>query len=95
MPFANFKAPAGTLSAEQKEKIIHQATDLYAEVYGEEVRGNTLVLVEEVADGGWGFADQVLTLAVLQARAGNAGGGGAGGGGEESGTPSGSAGGNA
>lgn len=66
MPFANFKVPAGTLSAEQKEKIIHHATDLYTEIYGEHVRGNTLILVEEVADGGWGFADQVLTLAVLQ-----------------------------
>lgn len=94
MPFANFKVPAGTLSAEQKEKIIHHATDLYAEVYGEAVRGNTLVLVEEVADGGWGFADQVLTLAVLQARAEDA----AGSGGEEPGTPPtppGSSGGNA
>jgi 4-oxalocrotonate tautomerase len=68
MPFANFKVPAGTLSAEQKEKIIHHATDLYAEIYGERARGNTLVLVEEVADGGWGIGDQVLTLAVLQGR---------------------------
>lgn len=66
MPFANFKVPAGTLSAEQKEKIIHHATDLYAEIYGDHVRANTMVLVEEVADGGWGFGDRVLTLAVLQ-----------------------------
>jgi hypothetical protein len=33
-------------------------------VFGEAVRGNTLVLVEEVVDGGWDFADQVLTLGV-------------------------------
>ena len=80
MPFANFKVPAGTLSAEQKEKIIHRATDLYAEIYGDHVRGNTMVLVEEVADGGWGFGDRVLTLAVLQA-AGAVGGGDGGDGG--------------
>jgi 4-oxalocrotonate tautomerase len=54
MPFANFKVPAGTLSAEQKETIIHRTTDLYAELYGERARPNTMVLVEEVADGGWG-----------------------------------------
>jgi 4-oxalocrotonate tautomerase len=66
MPFANFKVPAGTLDAEQKEKIVHRATDLYAEIYGERARGNTLVLVEEVADGGWGIGDHVLTLAALQ-----------------------------
>ena len=65
MPFANFKVPAGTLSAEQKEAIVHRATELYVEIYGEQVRTNTLVLVEEVADGGWGMGDVVLTLAKL------------------------------
>jgi 4-oxalocrotonate tautomerase len=65
MPFANFKVPAGTLSAAQKQTIIHRTTDLYAEIYGEQARANTLVLVEEVADGGWGIGDNVLTLAVL------------------------------
>ena len=66
MPFANFKVPAGTLSAEQKELIVHRTTDLYAELYGEQARANTMVLVEEVPDGGWGIGDQVLTLAALQ-----------------------------
>ncbi|NUP48810.1 MAG: 4-oxalocrotonate tautomerase family protein [Catenulispora sp.] len=65
MPFANFKVPAGTLDAAQKEKIIHRTTDLYAEIYGERARAGTMVLVEEVADGGWGIGDHVLTLALL------------------------------
>ena len=34
MPFANFKVPAGTLTAEQKELIVHRATDLYAVSFG-------------------------------------------------------------
>jgi 4-oxalocrotonate tautomerase len=67
MPFANFKVPAGTLDAQQKEKIVHRATELYVELYGERARAGTMVLVEEVADGGWGIGDQVLTLAVLTA----------------------------
>ena len=67
MPFANFKVPAGTLDAEQKEKIIHRTTELYVEIYGERARGGTMVLVEEVADGGWGIGDHVLTLDVLTA----------------------------
>ena len=66
MPFANFKVPAGTLTAEQKETIVHRTTDLYAELYGERARANTMVLVEEVNDGGWGIGDQVLTQAMLQ-----------------------------
>jgi 4-oxalocrotonate tautomerase len=66
MPFANFKVPAGTLTVEQKELIVHRATDLYAEIYGERARANTMILVEEVTDGGWGMGDRVLTLAMLQ-----------------------------
>ncbi len=69
MPFANFKVPAGTLTAEQKEVIVHRATDLYVDIYGERARTNTMILVEEVPDGGWGIGGQVLTLAVLQAPA--------------------------
>ncbi|MEV4149917.1 4-oxalocrotonate tautomerase family protein [Amycolatopsis sp. NPDC049691] len=67
MPFANFKVPAGTLTAEQKEQLVTRATDLYAEIYGDRARANTMVLVEEVADGGWGIGGEVLTLAKLQA----------------------------
>lgn len=66
MPFANFKVPAGTLDEQQKEKIITRTTDLYAEIYGERARATTLVLVEEVTDGGWGIGGNVLTLAKLQ-----------------------------
>jgi 4-oxalocrotonate tautomerase len=66
MPFANFKVPAGTLTAEQKAVLVHRTTDLYAEIYGERARATTMVLVEEVADGGWGIGDTVLTLAMLQ-----------------------------
>ncbi|MFJ9782344.1 tautomerase family protein [Amycolatopsis sp. NPDC101161] len=67
MPFANFKVPAGTLTAEQKELVVTRVTDLYAELYGDRARANTMVLVEEVADGGWGIGGEVLTLAKLQA----------------------------
>lgn len=66
MPFANFKVPAGTLDAAQKERLITAATELYVDLYGERARATTLVLVEEVPDGGWGIGGEVLTLAALQ-----------------------------
>ena len=66
MPFANFKVPAGTLSPDQKQLIVDRTTDLYAEIYGDQARTNTMVLVEEVTDGGWGVAGEVLTLAKLK-----------------------------
>ncbi|MFD5831423.1 4-oxalocrotonate tautomerase family protein, partial [Lentzea sp. NPDC060358] len=52
MPFANLKVPAGTLSAGQKQTLVEKVTDLYAETFGDAVRDNTMVLVDEVADGG-------------------------------------------
>lgn len=66
MPFANLKVPAGLLSTEQKEHLVVRVTDLYAETFGDAVRGNTMVLVDEVADGGWGIRGEVLTLAQLR-----------------------------
>ncbi|MFR0355110.1 4-oxalocrotonate tautomerase family protein [Streptomyces sediminimaris] len=65
MPFANFKVPADTLTPEQKKLIVDRTTDLYAEIYGEVARPNTLVLVEEVPDGGWGIGGTVLTAAMI------------------------------
>ena len=51
MPFANYKFPQGTLTAKQKEEIIHKTTSLFAEYFGEGVRSYTMVLVDEVVDG--------------------------------------------
>ncbi|MGW4806163.1 tautomerase family protein [Kitasatospora sp. NPDC004272] len=65
MPFANFKVPAGTLAPAQKQLIVDRVTDLYAEVYGERARQNTMVLVEEVADGGWGIGGHVMTADMI------------------------------
>jgi 4-oxalocrotonate tautomerase len=62
MPFANLKIPAGSLTAEQKKLLIDRVTDLYAETFGEVARPNTMVLVDEVVDGGWGIGGHVLTL---------------------------------
>ena len=67
MPFANYKLPQGSLTVEQKEDIVHKTTDILASIYGEAARAHTMVLIDEVADGGWGFADDVLTLAKLKA----------------------------
>ncbi len=65
MPFANFKVPEKSLTPEQKEEIVTRTTELYVEIYGERARDTTMVLVEEVADGGWCISGDVLTLAML------------------------------
>ncbi|ACU37218.1 4-oxalocrotonate tautomerase family protein [Actinosynnema pretiosum subsp. pretiosum] len=65
MPFATLKVPEGTLTPESKKKLIDAVTDAYADVYGERARASTLVLVEEVAEGGWGLGGTVLTAEAL------------------------------
>ena len=75
MPFANYKFPQGMLSAEQKEEIIHKTTDMFASYFGEAVRPYTMVLVDEVVDGGFGRADETFTLAKLQRMKSGASGG--------------------
>ncbi|MEU1079505.1 4-oxalocrotonate tautomerase family protein [Streptomyces sp. NPDC005908] len=65
MPFAHFKVPAATLGPDDKRKIVERTTELYAEIYGERARATTVVLVDEVADGGWGVGGHVLTAALL------------------------------
>ncbi len=65
MPFANIKLPEGVADAARKEEIIHRVTGMFVDYFGEQARPYTMVLVEEVADGGWGRADETLTLAKM------------------------------
>ena len=67
MPFADLEVPAGTLTPESK-KLIDAVTDAYADVYGERARATTLVLVDEVVEGGWGLGGTVLTAEMLGPR---------------------------
>ncbi len=62
MPFANIKIPEAALSRAQKAEIIHRITDLFAEYMSDAVRPHTMVLIEEVPDGGYGRADEVFII---------------------------------
>jgi len=62
MPFANIKVPEAALSTAQKAEIIHRITDLLVEYLSEAARPHTMVLIEEVPDGGYGRADEVFVI---------------------------------
>jgi 4-oxalocrotonate tautomerase len=62
MPFANIKIPQAALSRAQKAEIIHRVTDLFVEYLSEAARPHTMVLIEEVPDGGYGRADAVFVI---------------------------------
>jgi len=65
MPFANLKVPADTLTPESKKKLSDAVVDAYASIYGERARATTLVLVEEVVEGGWNLGGTILTADML------------------------------
>lgn len=53
MPFANIKVPQATLSKAQKEEIVHRVTNMFVEYFSEAARPHTMILIEEVPDGGY------------------------------------------
>ena len=69
MPFANYKFPQGIVTAEQKEEIILKTTALFVDYFGEGVKPYTMILIDEVVDGGFGRAGEVFTLAKMRQRA--------------------------
>jgi len=62
MPFANIKVPQAALSRAQKEEIVHRVTALLVDYFSEAARTHTMVLIEEVPDGGYGRADEVFVI---------------------------------
>ncbi|WP_132413194.1 4-oxalocrotonate tautomerase family protein [Neorhizobium sp. S3-V5DH] len=62
MPFVNIKTPEAALSRAQKEEIVHRVTDMIVEYFSEAARPHTMVLIEEVKDGGYGRADEIFVL---------------------------------
>lgn len=62
MPFVNIKTPEGALSRSQKEEIVHRTTTMLVEYFSEAARPHTMVLIEEVKDGGYARADMVFTI---------------------------------
>jgi len=62
MPFVNIKTPEGALTKAQKEEIVHRMTDMLVEYMSESARPHTMVLIEEVKDGGYGRADEIFVI---------------------------------
>ncbi|PJE28823.1 4-oxalocrotonate tautomerase [Pseudooceanicola antarcticus] len=62
MPFINIKTPEAALSTAQKTEIGHRLTELIVEYFSEAVRPHTMVLIEEVRDGGYFRADELFVL---------------------------------
>lgn len=62
MPFANYKVPEAALSKAQKAQLVHRTTAMLVEFFGEAARPHTMVLIEEIKDGGYARADEVFEV---------------------------------
>lgn len=62
MPLANIRIPEAALSRAQKEEMIHKITDMFVGYFSERVRPHTMVIIEEVKNGGYGRADEVYVI---------------------------------
>ncbi len=69
MPFVNVKLIEGVFSPDQKKDIIDKITDAMVSIEGENMRGVTWVVLEEVNSGDWAIGGNALTTADVKALA--------------------------
>jgi 4-oxalocrotonate tautomerase len=66
MPLVNVKVIEGVFDDGQKHEMIEKLTDAMVEIEGENMRGVTWVVVEEVKSGDWGIGGQSLTTEAVR-----------------------------
>jgi 4-oxalocrotonate tautomerase len=69
MPLVNVKLIEGVFNRDQKREIITRLTDTMVSIEGENMRGVTWVVIEEVASGEWGIGGQPLSTEDVKALA--------------------------
>jgi 4-oxalocrotonate tautomerase len=69
MPLVHVKVIEGVFTSGQKHQIIRKLTDTMVSIEGENLRPATVVVVEEIKSGDWGFGGNPLTTADAKALA--------------------------
>ena len=69
MPLVQVKVIEGVFSDDSKRQIVEGLTEAMVAIEGENMRGVTWVLVEEVQSGDWGVGGRALTTQDVQALA--------------------------
>jgi 4-oxalocrotonate tautomerase len=69
MPLINVKLIEGVFTPEQKAEIAERLTETMVAIEGENMRGVTWCVVEEVKSGDWAIGGQCLTTEAVQALA--------------------------
>ena len=61
MPLITVKLIEGVFDAEEKQEMIEQLTETMVGIEGENMRGVTWVVLEEIKSGEWGLGGKPLT----------------------------------
>jgi len=69
MPLIQVKMIEEVFTPAQKKELITKLTDAVAEIKGEALRPNTVVLLEDVRSGSWGVGGRGLTTEDVRALA--------------------------
>ena len=69
MPLVNVKIIEGVFTQAQKQEMVRKLTDTMVTIEGENMRGVTWVIIEEVKSGEWGIGGNPLTTDDVKALA--------------------------
>ena len=69
MPLINVKLIEDVFTTEQKGEIVERLTDAMVSIEGENLRGVTWVVVEEVHSGDWGMGGKPVSTEDVKALA--------------------------
>jgi len=73
MPLINVKVIEGVFSSSQRREIVQKLTDAMVSIEGENMRGVTWCVLEEVHSGDWAIGGSALTTQDVQALAAGTG----------------------
>ncbi len=73
MPLINVKVIEGVFSSAQRREIVQKLTDAMVSIEGENMRGVTWCVLEEVHSGDWAIGGNALTTQDVQALAAGTG----------------------
>jgi 4-oxalocrotonate tautomerase len=69
MPLINVKVIENVFSEEDKKQMVTRLTDAMVTIEGENMRGVTWVVIDEVRSGNWGIGGNALSTADVKALA--------------------------
>jgi 4-oxalocrotonate tautomerase len=66
MPLINVRLIEGVFDEDEKAQMVEKLTDTMVEIEGENMRGVTWVVIDEVKSGDWGLGGQALTTEAVR-----------------------------